>query len=157
MRIKLHQDVEGRKAGETVDVPEKRAKWLLAEGYASTSADSDGVHATSVPADLDPRLAENREKPDDSLRKQLSEGLGTPRPEDADPNEKTPKPFIPDAEGSMVEEVYNVKGDPEKAAKGRETIEKAAARQNEETSDELAFEEDPENAPEPEPDPDKEK
>ena len=63
MKVKLHQDVEGAKSGDSIDVPADRAKFLIQEGYASTSKDVDGVTITSVPADIDPTLAENREEP----------------------------------------------------------------------------------------------
>jgi len=61
MKVKLHQDVEGAKSGDSIDVPADRAKFLIQEGYASTSKDVDGVTITSVPADIDPTLAKNRE------------------------------------------------------------------------------------------------
>ena len=61
MKVKLHQDVEGAKSGDTPDVPAARAKFLIEQGYASTSKDVDGLKATSVPADIDPTLAANRE------------------------------------------------------------------------------------------------
>lgn len=124
MRLKLHDDVEGHKSGETVDVPEERAKWLLANGYASqASVDADGVHATSVPAKLDPTLAENREEPEKSLAVKMDEGLGLPSDEPYD--EKAPEPYL--ARPNPVE-LTNGKGDPEKAAKGKEALEARAEK-----------------------------
>jgi hypothetical protein len=130
MRIKVHQDIEGVKSGQTVDVPEKRAKWLIAEGYASTAADSDGVHATSVDAKLDPTLAENNDSANDSLAEQMAAGLGKPGEVDPDPVDSQyagpPNPI----------EVTNGNGDPEKAEKGKAGLEAAAEKT------------DPEDAPE---------
>lgn len=91
--MKLHQDVEGHKAGETVDVPLKRARFYEQEGYAvpvdgPLGDDVDGVYKTSVKAKDDPRLADNQTKtggPNASLREQLAEGLGTPTTPQADP------------------------------------------------------------------------
>jgi hypothetical protein len=136
MRVKLHQEAEAKKPGETVDVEEGRGKWLVAEGYASTPADADGVHATSVPEQHDPRLAQNREKPDPTLREQMADGLGMPGSGEPDPNEIEPHPHLdrPDP----VERT-NGQGDPEKGAKGKEVLERKALA----TDSSDAVEEDP--------------
>lgn len=132
MRIKLHQDLFAHKSGETVDVETKLAKWAVAEGYASTAADADGVHATSVEAKNDPRLAENvSDKPNDSLAVQHSNGLVYGK-EDADP--VTPVP----TGGVEMVEVTNGKGDPEKAEKGKETLEEKAVEADSEQAVEVA-------------------
>lgn len=125
MRIKLHQDVEGHKAGETVEVKAERAKWLVAQGYASTSKDADGVRATSVPADDDPTLATNREDAGEGLRERMAAGLGTPGSAEVDDSEISPVPTIPDA---TKIEMTNGEGDPEKAATGRDALEAAAVK-----------------------------
>lgn len=138
MRVKLHQEAEGRKPGETVDVPEERAKWLVAQGYASTAADADGVHATSVPAQHDPTLAANREEPDPSLAKQMAAGLGMPGSGEENPNEITPKPAL--AYPDPVERT-NGQGDPEKGEAGKAVLERKAAATD---AEEQAVEENPE-------------
>lgn len=143
MRIKLHDDVEGHKSGETVDVPESRAKWLLENGYASQAGrDADGVHATSVEAKLDPTLAENRkDEPEPGLAERMDEGLGTPGFTKPDKDELVPQPYLdrPDP----IERT-NGKGDPEKAEKGKEALEARA----EKADPEEAVENDPEAAEE---------
>lgn len=122
MRVKLHQDIEGRKAGETVDVPDSRAKWLVAEGYASTSSKDDHrTGPTSVKADLDPRRAENvKGKPNDSLPEQMAAGLGTPTEPDPDPVNP------PALDNPQPVERTNAKGDPAKGDAGKEKLEAAA-------------------------------
>lgn len=71
-RLRLHQPVEGRAAGEIADVPAGRADWMLANGYASLagddtdSTDGEGELQRGVSdASNDPTLAANREAPDD--------------------------------------------------------------------------------------------
>jgi len=140
MRVKLHQEAEGRKPGETVDVPEERAKWLVAEGYASTTADADGVHATSVPAQHDPRLAANREEPDATLHEQMADGLGMPGSGEHDESEITPTPTL--AYPDPIERT-NGKGDPEKGDAGKEVLERKAVATD---AEEQAVEENPELA-----------
>ena len=124
MRVKLHDDVEGHKSGETVDVPDERAKWLVANGYASTAADADGVHATSVPAKDDPTLAENREPANESLDVQSARGdfKWDESKVEEDPVRPSERP------GNTHPEITNGEGDPEKGAKGKEALEKAAAQ-----------------------------
>ena len=63
--ILLHQDVEGKKRGMTVDVPATRADWLVAQGYASTAASKtvQHVNTTTVPLSSDPTNKANRELP----------------------------------------------------------------------------------------------
>src|SRR5689334_12237033 len=121
MRVKITQDVAGHKSGESVDVDDSYGKWLVAEGYASTSADSDGVHATSVPAQHDPRLAENREEPDRPLRERMANGLGMPGSEEPDDREITPTPTLANP---MPAEKFNGKGDPGKGEKGKQALER---------------------------------
>ena len=128
MRIRLHDDVAGHKSGETVDVENDYAKWLVANGYASTSKDADGVRATSVPADQDPTLAENREEPDPTLREQMAKGLGTPGSAEPDESEIVPKPYVPGARDQHEAEVFNADGDPEAAEKGKDKLEEAAVK-----------------------------
>lgn len=122
MRIKLHDDVEGHKSGETVDVPEERAKYYLANGYASApDYNADEHPELGVPAKIDPRLAENRkDEPNVGLRAQLADGLGKATEPDADA--VTP---VPRSTGDPVERT-NGKGDPAKAEKGKAGLEKAA-------------------------------
>lgn len=70
-KVIITQDVEGKKAGATVNVPAARADWLVAEGYAyrpkleEGDVPEDATYATSVTADKHPMLAENREKVND--------------------------------------------------------------------------------------------
>lgn len=65
--IKLHQPIEGGNVGQTVEVPQARADFYVALGYAVYP---DQEAPVAVPgADKDPTLAENREKPDDALPK----------------------------------------------------------------------------------------
>ena len=118
MRLTLHDDVEGHKSGETVDVPEERAKWLLAQGYASAASynrDEDPA-AGGVLAKHDPTLADNREDgPNKSLPEQVAEDkLGNRAEEDPDAFE--PTTFT---SNKTPVELTNGKGDPEKAAKGK--------------------------------------
>lgn len=122
MRIKLHDDIEGHKSGETVDVPEERAKFYLANGYASAASYNADEHPEmGVPAKIDPRLAENRkDEPNVDLRTQLADGLG--KNADNDPDAVTP---VPRSTGTPIE-LTNGKGDPAKAEKGKAGLEKAA-------------------------------
>jgi hypothetical protein len=125
MRIKLHDDVEGHKSGETVDVPEERAKWYLAKGYASSASYNDDEHPeTNVLAKLDPTLADNREdKPNKSLPEQVAEDkVGNPTEPDAD----TVTPLTKTS-GHVPVELSNGKGDPEKAAAGKDKVEEKQA------------------------------
>ena len=134
-RVKLPQDAEGHKSGETVDIDASRAKWLVTEGYASTAADADGVHATSVPAQHDPRLAENREDPDPTLREQMAAGLGLPGSGEHDEAEVTPVPTL--AYPDPIER-SNGKGDQAKGNAGKDVLErKAVATDAEEQAVEL--------------------
>ena len=61
--------IDHSNGGAVVDIDEDRAPWLLSQGYISevkTPKDADeerGRYATSPPADEDPTLAQNREKP----------------------------------------------------------------------------------------------
>jgi hypothetical protein len=125
MRIKLHDDVEGHKSGETVDVPEERAKWYLANGYASAASynrDEDPV-AGGVLAKNDPTLASNRsDEPNKTLPEVVAErdGWASAVSEDADDFAPTPR-----AERAPIE-ATNGKGDPEKAAKGKAALEEKA-------------------------------
>lgn len=67
-RIRLHQPVEGKAAGETVDIESARADWYVGQGYASLEDDDStggqGDLVTPPGADSDPTLADNREAPD---------------------------------------------------------------------------------------------
>jgi len=131
MRVKITQDIEGKKAGETVDIPEDRAKFYLAEGYATTAADQDGVHATSVDAKLDPRLAENRkDAANATLGEQHADGLAVHSGDDPDDFERPPY------QAPNPVERTNGNGDQEKGLAGKASIEKGAV------------ETDPEDAPE---------
>lgn len=61
MKVRLHQDVEGHKANDEIDVSEDRAEWLVKQGYASIEGDdSDKTLVTDVTADKDPTLAANQ-------------------------------------------------------------------------------------------------
>lgn len=123
MRIKLHDDIEGHKSGETVDVPKDRADYYLVNGYASAASYNDDENpATNVTADKDPTLAENRkDKPNDGLYDQLADGLGRNGGEDTD----DVKPMTAVSPHTPVE-LTNGKGDPEKADAGKEKLEQAA-------------------------------
>lgn len=110
MKVTLHQDAEGKKAGESVDVPTSRAKWLITEGYASAGKDVDAATAED-----DPRLPENAGNPNKSFAEQVEDGF----PAEADPNERAPKPKLDNPD--PIERV-NVEGDPEKAAKGKDKL-----------------------------------
>lgn len=123
MRITLHDDIEGHKSGETIDVAEDRAKWYLANGYASAADyNRDEDPKMSVDAKLDPTLAKNRDdKPNADLRDQLADGLGRNRGDDTDdvrPMTKT--------SGHEPVELTNGKGNPEKAAAGKDEISPAS-------------------------------
>ena len=119
MRIKLHDDVEGHKSGETVDVEETRAKWYLANGYASAASYNDDEHPEmGVLAKHDPMLADNvKAKPNDGLRDQMAAGLGTRGEADPDPIKPRTEPI----------ERTNGKGNPEKAEAGKARVEDKAA------------------------------
>jgi len=124
MRITLHQDVEGRKSGETVDVEEKRAEWYLQNGYASAPSYKDDEHPEmGVLAKHDPMLAENvKDEPLPDLRESMANGLGN-QTED-DPDEVVPTIFT---SNKTPAELTNGKGNPEKAAAGKEKLEKRLA------------------------------
>ena len=63
MKLTLTSPVEGKMPGDTVDVPDPRARWLIANGYARVDDDGDHRLDTSVEAASDPTLAANREAP----------------------------------------------------------------------------------------------
>lgn len=63
MKVQLTSPVEGKMPGETVDVPDGKARWLLAQGYARVDDDGSHLLDTSVEAANDPTLATNREEP----------------------------------------------------------------------------------------------
>ena len=98
MKLKLAQDVEGHKSGETVDVPADRAAFYLAEGYAthpdgkSRSDGGDMLLVSGVPAEKDPRLAENREDPDAEIPGHVDRVQDASQP----PAPLTPESFNPD-------------------------------------------------------------
>ena len=119
MRITLTDDVEGKKSGETIDVDAERAKWYLSHGYATTAAyNRDEDAAMSVPAKLDPTLAENRkDQPVTPLADQLADGLGLHTGDEPDPTVPPERP-----EGVIVERT-NAKGDPEKGETGKDRVE----------------------------------
>lgn len=134
MRIKVHDDIEGVKSGQTVDVPEERAKWYLANGYASSSTYNDEEHPESgVVAKLDPTLAENREdKPNDTLPEQIDAGVA--RATKVDPDVVTPHKTPADLFTPV--ETTNAKGDPDKAEPGKDKAEdKAAAKDPEDATE----------------------
>lgn len=126
MRIKLHDDVEGHKSGETVDVPEERAKWYLANGYASAASYNDDEHPeTGVLAKHDPMLAENvKEKPNKDFHTQVAEDHLGVSPE-VDEDVVVPTTFTSNKEPV---ELTNGKGNPEKAAAGKAKLEEAAVK-----------------------------
>lgn len=65
MKVKLHQDVEGHKRDDEIEVDEARANWLVSQGYASIEGDeTDKSLVTGVPADQDPTLAANQPRED---------------------------------------------------------------------------------------------
>jgi hypothetical protein len=67
MEIKLHQDLFGRRSGDTVTVDGTQGEWAVRQGYATEvdGESTDRTLETSVDADADPTLAVNREDPDD--------------------------------------------------------------------------------------------
>lgn len=77
MRITLHDDIEGHKSGETVDVPEDRATYYLMNGYASRPSFNRDEHPESAtfPKD-DQTLAENRKDEKTYGREDLFREMG---------------------------------------------------------------------------------
>ena len=63
MQVELTSPVEGKFPGEKVDVPDGKARWLLANGYARKDDDGSHLLDSSVEAANDPTLAQNREAP----------------------------------------------------------------------------------------------
>lgn len=66
MKVTLHSPVEGKAPGDTVDVPDARGEWLVANGYAvfeGGNPENYGNTSTTVTAEKDPTRAENREAP----------------------------------------------------------------------------------------------
>jgi hypothetical protein len=127
VQMRLHQDVEGKKAGETADVPPERADFLEQEGYAVRTRGGeklDGVYRTSVPADKDPRLAENAEAPNTDLRTQMAEGLGLTDPEAEDADDV--RPALEHPEDYHVPELNNAEGDFDKGMEGKVKVEEKA-------------------------------
>lgn len=128
-RIKLHHDIFGHKSGETVDVDKDKAAWAVAEGYASTAKDADGVHATSVPAKQDPRLAENADdEPNGDLREQVAGGLMIS--DETDPDDDFAV-TLAHPEDYHQPEITNGAGKPEKAEDGKDALEKKAVADSE--------------------------
>ena len=140
VQMRLHQDVEGKKAGETADVPPERADFYEQEGYAVKvrGADKvDGVYRTSVPASKDPRLAENADDPNEGLHDQLASGLGKPGTlEDTD----DVRPTLAHPEDYHSPELLNVSGNLAKAEAGKEKAEDKAVEQDPEKAPEEAGE-----------------
>jgi hypothetical protein len=125
MRIRLHQDIFGHKSGETIDYDATQAKWAVKEGYASTAADADGVHATSVPAKNDPRLAENvKGDANPTLHEQIEAGVLTP----GEPDKDEVYPTLQHPEDYHVPELTNGKGDPDKGEAGKAPLEAKAEK-----------------------------
>jgi|SRR5918999_3693914 hypothetical protein len=61
MKVKLHQDVEGHQANDTIDVDEAKAEWLVSQGYASIEGDeTDKTRITGPDVEKDPTLAANQ-------------------------------------------------------------------------------------------------
>jgi hypothetical protein len=55
VKVLLHQQVEGKQPGDTVDVTDDRAAWLVNMGYASVPGDDrDHVTDAGVPLEQDP-------------------------------------------------------------------------------------------------------
>ena len=130
-RIKLHHDIFQHKSGETIDVDADKAAWAVAEGYASTAKDADGVHATSVPAKQDPRLPENADdEPNTDLREQIADGLMISDKTEADGDFA---PTLAHPEEYHVPELTNGKGNVEKADDGKEALEDKAVADSEKT------------------------
>lgn len=117
MKVTLHQDAEGKKAGEIVDVPTSRAKWLVSEGYATANKELDAPTAED-----DPTVAANAPEPHKSLGEQLENGLGMAT--EPDPDETVPAPAL--ANPTPIE-ATNAKGDIEAADKGKAKIEAKVA------------------------------
>lgn len=135
MRIKLHDDVEGHKAGESIDVTKARGEWLLVNGYASAEDyDDDKNPSTGVPASkdqTDPKVT--KQEPLPNLREQMADGLGKPDKVDPDPVLH----FVPGTHEPI--ELTNGKGKPKAAEDGKDDLEEEAASS------------DPEGAPENDP------
>lgn len=68
MKLTLTSPAEGKQPGETVDVDESRARWLIAEGYAIGNKDVDGITMRAAMPKDDPTLAENREAPGEPIK-----------------------------------------------------------------------------------------
>ena len=124
MRVKLHQDVKGRKSGETVDVPEGEGGWLVINGYASQASDStDKVNATSVPAEKDPTVAENRESPEEAPPG-VTEADAAPVPQGLGGQRASNVPELTNRADATLDEVPAIV---EKAERGKSAVEKRSA------------------------------
>lgn len=136
-RVTLHDDIEGHKSGETVDVPAERAEYYLVNGYASTPSYNREEHAEAGVKSYknDPTLAENREDgPNPDVRDQLADpdnDLG--RYSDREDTDDV-RPVV-DVVNPV--ELTNGDGDPEAGMKGKARVEK---RQVEKTDPEDATE-----------------
>lgn len=89
MKVTLTSPAEGKQPGETVDVDESRAKWLIAEGYAVGDKDVDGITMTAADPKDDPTLAENREAPGEPVKEPKPKAA--PRPAKAEPKTSAAK------------------------------------------------------------------
>lgn len=86
MKLTLTSPAEGKQPGETVDVDESRARWLIAEGYAIGNKDVDGITMRAAMPKDDPTLAENREAPGEPIKEPKPEAKATK----AKPQEQPP-------------------------------------------------------------------
>jgi hypothetical protein len=121
-RIKLHDDIYGHKSGESIDVSQSKADWAVANGYASTSGDDTKlIQANGVPAGKDQTLAKNREAPNKGLQEQIADGDLLK----ADPDKDTDD-VQPTLNNLQPIELTNGKGDPAKAARGKDALEAKA-------------------------------
>lgn len=76
MKVTLHQPVEGKQPGDTVEVEDGRGEWLVANGYAvfeGGNPENYGHTSTTVTAEKDPTRAENREAPGEKPAKPAPE------------------------------------------------------------------------------------
>lgn len=74
--------IEGVEPGTEVTVPDGKAAWYLANGYATNGdATHDHLYDTSTEAALDPTLAENREPYYEVTERQYNPGGVPPEPE----------------------------------------------------------------------------
>jgi hypothetical protein len=120
MKVLLHQNVEGKHAGETVDsstIEPDRLAWLIGEGYASTAKSRGTDHAdVQTAVDLDKCPSE----PGNAAAVDGPERVNTTPPAVPNPGLNPPEAFDPTACTEKEIKAY-VDGLPEGAGKNKET------------------------------------